>query len=309
MNQQELLRYSRHFLLPEVGVAGQEKLKAAKVLLIGAGGLGSPMALYLAAAGVGRIGIVDFDVVDESNLQRQILYRTSEVGASKARQAARRLTELNPHIDVIAHEHKLTSANAMELFATYDIIADGADNFSTRFLVNDAAYFSRKPLVAASILGFEGQLSVFNYEGGPCYRCLYPEPPPAGTVPSCSENGVLGVLPGVMGTLQATEVVKLILSLGMSLSGHLLFYDALHAQFQKMNLKKNPECPLCGSAPTISALQPEASVACALESVVKNGVEISARELVAKLRAQEPMSLIDVREDFEVEICRIEGSR
>jgi molybdopterin/thiamine biosynthesis adenylyltransferase len=250
MDQQERLRYSRHFLLPEVGEAGQEKLRRARVLVIGAGGLGSPLALYLAAAGVGRLTVVDFDVVDDSNLQRQVLYTTAQVGQPKADAAAERLRALNPHVEVVPVRERLTAANALALFRSHDVIADGADNFATRYLSNDAAVLADRPLVSASILGFEGQLSVFHHQGGPCFRCLYPEPPPAGLVPSCAENGVLGVLPGVLGVLQATEVLKVLLGLGETLAGKLLYFDAIRMDFQKMEIRRNETCAVCGDRPS-----------------------------------------------------------
>src|SRR5256712_5525053 len=250
----ELVRYDRHLLLPQVGVEGQRKLKAASVLLIGAGGLGSPLALYLAAAGVGRIGIVDFDVVDESNLQRQIIHGTSDVGRPKLESARRRLHDVNPHITVETHETRLSSENALELIRDYDIVADGTDNFPARYLVNDACVLTGKPNVYGSIFRFEGQASVFATKDGPCYRCLYPEAPPAGLVPSCAEGGVLGVLPGIVGLVQATEVIKLILGAGTSLVGRLLLIDALGMKFRELKLRKNPNCPACGTHPTITKL-------------------------------------------------------
>lgn len=303
MDQQELLRYSRHFHLPEIGRAGQEKLKRARVLVVGAGGLGSPLALYLAAAGVGRLTVMDFDVVDESNLQRQVLYATSQVGKPKAEAAAERLRALNSCIEVQPLREKLSAANAMALFADHDVIADGADNFNTRYLSNDAAVLTGRPLVSASILGFEGQLTVLHYRGGPCFRCLYPEPPPAGSVPSCAENGVLGVLPGVMGTLQATEVLKVILGIGETLHEHLLYFDALRMDFQRMGIRRDAACAICGEKPTITELADAVSESC--EAAVS---ELEPEELKELLERNLGLQLLDVREDHEVAHCRIEGS-
>src|SRR5688500_9463573 len=251
LSSDEILRYSRHLILPEVALEGQQRLKASRVLLIGAGGLGSPLALYLAAAGVGRIGIVDFDVVDDSNLQRQVLHGTSYVGRPKLESARARLEDVNPHITIETHETRLTSENALDLFRDYDVIADGTDNFPTRYLVNDACVLTGKPNVYASIFRFEGQASVFAAPGGPCYRCLYPEPPPPGLVPSCAEGGVLGILPGLLGTIQATETIKLLLGIGEPLVGRLLLVDALGMSFRTLKLRKDPACPVCGESPTI----------------------------------------------------------
>jgi adenylyltransferase/sulfurtransferase len=250
----ELAHYSRHLSLREVGPEGQEKLKGASVLLVGLGGLGSPLAMYLAAAGIGRIGIAEFDVVDASNLHRQVLFGSSQVGKAKLACGAARLRDLNPHIRIDEHACALTRDNAREIISRYDVVADGADNFATRYLVNDACVLEGKPLVSASILGFEGQLSVYNHGGGPCYRCLFPVPPPAGLVPSCAEGGVLGILPGVMGTLQATEVIKLVLGLGDIASGRLLHYDAPALAFTSFNVQKDPQCPICGNDPAITEL-------------------------------------------------------
>ncbi|MFB3132040.1 MAG: molybdopterin-synthase adenylyltransferase MoeB, partial [Rhodothermales bacterium] len=250
----ELRRYQRHLTLPEVGVDGQKKLKAASVLLVGAGGLGSPLALYLAAAGVGRLGLVDFDVVDETNLQRQVLYGTKDVGRSKLASARDRLLDLNPYVQLDLHEIRLTSDNALALIADYDLVADGTDNFPTRYLVNDASVLTGTPNIYASIFQFEGQVSVFGLPEGPCYRCLYPEPPPPGLVPSCAEGGVLGILPGFVGTLQATEVIKLLLGIGEPLVGRLLLIDALSTTFRTLKVRKNPECPICGAHPTVTEL-------------------------------------------------------
>lgn len=300
MDQQELLRYSRHFLLPEIGQAGQEKLKRSKVLVIGAGGLGSPLALYLAAAGVGKLSVIDFDRVDESNLQRQVLFNTHQVGQSKAECAAERLRALNPKIEVNPLPEKLTAQNALELFRAHHVIADGADNFSTRYLANDAAVLAGRPLVSASILGFEGQLAVFHHAEGPCYRCLYPEPPPAGMAPSCGENGVLGALPGVMGALQATEVLKLLLGIGEPLHKHLLYFDALRMDFQRLGIARNSGCAVCGEKPTILSLQ---------EMRAASVPEIDCHELEKVLHSQNGTQLLDVRESSELAICRIEGSK
>ena len=254
LSPDELRRYQRHLTLPEVGVEGQKKLKAASVLLIGAGGLGSPLALYLAAAGVGRLGLVDFDVVDETNLQRQVLHGTKDVGRSKLASARDRLLDLNPYVQLDLHEVRLTSDNALTLLADYDLVADGTDNFPTRYLVNDASVLTGTPNVYASIFQFEGQVSVFGMPEGPCYRCLYPEPPPPGLVPSCAEGGVLGILPGFVGTLQATEVIKLLLGIGEPLVGRLLLIDALSTTFRTFKVRKNPACPVCGAHPTLTEL-------------------------------------------------------
>src|SRR5271166_3970622 len=254
LSNDEILRYSRHLIMPEVGMEGQLKLKQARVLCIGAGGLGSPLALYLTAAGVGTLGIVDFDVVDFTNLQRQVIHGTSDVGRKKLDSAADRMREINPFVRIDKHEVALSSENALEILRDYDIVVDGTDNFPTRYLVNDACVLLGKPNVYGSIFRFEGQATVFAYEGGPCYRCLYPEPPPPGLVPSCAEGGVLGVLPGIIGSLQATEVVKLILGVGKPLVGRLLLYDALEMTFREMKVRKNPKCPICGPNPTIREL-------------------------------------------------------
>jgi adenylyltransferase/sulfurtransferase len=254
LSNDEILRYSRHLILPEVGMDGQRKLKAAKVLCIGAGGLGSPLALYLAAAGVGTLGIVDFDVVDYTNLQRQIIHSTNDVGRKKLDSAADKLRALNPFLNLRTFDMQLTSANALDLFSEFDIVADGTDNFPTRYLVNDACVLTGKPNVYGSIFRFEGQASVFATEEGPCYRCLYPEPPPPGLVPSCAEGGVLGILPGLVGVIQAAETIKLILGQGDSLAGRLLLVDALGMKFRELKLRKNPDCPICGPHPTITKL-------------------------------------------------------
>lgn len=311
LTREEILRYSRHLIMPEVAMEGQLKLKQARVLCIGAGGLGSFLSLYLAAAGVGRIGLVDFDVVEASNLQRQILYGTSDVGHPKLVAAKRRLTDLNPFIEVVVHEERLDSTNALELFQEYDIVADGTDNFPTRYLVNDACVLTGKPNVYASIFRFEGQASVFGLSDGPCYRCLYPEPPPPGLVPSCAEGGVLGVLPGLLGAIQATEVLKLILGIGSSLAGRLLLVDALTMQFRHLRLRKNPECPICGAEPTIRRLiDYEAFCGVGGEGEVRNGIpEMSVRELHEALRQGRGLELLDVRTPQEFAICRLPSAR
>jgi molybdopterin/thiamine biosynthesis adenylyltransferase/rhodanese-related sulfurtransferase len=307
LTQEEVSRYSRHLIMPEVGVEGQEKLKAAKVLLIGTGGLGAPVAMYLAAAGVGTIGLVDFDVVDVSNLQRQVIHGTKDIGKKKIDSAEETMRDINPLIQIIKHEVALTSANALEILKDYDIIADGTDNFPTRFLINDACVMLGKPNVYASIFRFEGQATIFAAEGGPCYRCLYPEPPPPGLVPSCAEGGVLGILPGVVGLLQATEVVKLILGAGEPLIGRLMLYDALAMKFRELKLRKNPEC-ICatGDVKLIDyeqfcgiPKQPEAPPMSA---------EISPKEVKALIDAKEDFVLIDVREVHEFQIGRIPTS-
>ncbi len=311
LTNEEIRRYSRHLLMPEVGLTGQKKLKAASVLIIGAGGLGSPAALYLAAAGVGRIGLVDFDVVDESNLQRQILHGTSWVGKPKLASAKARLLDLNPDITVETHETVLTSANALEILKDYDIIIDGTDNFPTRYLVNDACVFLGKPLVYGSIFRFEGQATVFDARVGPCYRCLYPEPPPPGLVPSCAEGGVFGVLPGVIGAIQATEAIKLIIGQGEPLIGRLLLYDALSMRFRELRLRKNPACPVCGENPTIRELI-DYEAFCGVpiyEHEVRTEFDITPQELKAmRERDGRQVVLLDVREPHEWEICRLEGA-
>ena len=309
----DLARYSRHLILPEVGMEGQRKLKAAKVLCVGTGGLGSPMAFYLAAAGIGTLGLVDFDVVDASNLQRQIIHSTKDIGRKKLDSAEEKLLALNPALNVVKHETMLSSANALEILKDYDIVADGTDNFPTRYLVNDACVLLGKPNVYGSIFRFEGQASVFATEEGPCYRCLYPEPPPPGLVPSCAEGGVLGILPGLVGVVQATEVIKLILGNGQPLIGRLLLVDALNMRFRELKLRKNPECPVCGTNPTVTQLI-DYEQFCGIvpetpqESSVKNGIpQMSVKELKQKLDAGEDFQLIDVREPYEVKIAAIGG--
>ena len=254
LSKDEILRYSRHLIVPEVGMEGQLKLKAAKVLLVGTGGLGAPLGLYLAAAGIGKIGLVDFDVVDFTNLQRQVIHFTKDVGRNKIDSAAEKMQALNPNVEIVKHEVALSSENALEILKDYDLVVDGTDNFPTRYLVNDACVLLGKPNVYGSIFRFEGQATVFAYEGGPCYRCLYPEPPPPGLVPSCAEGGVLGILPGTIGLIQATETVKLILGIGEPLVGRLLLFDALGMRFRELKLRKNPECPICGDHRTITKL-------------------------------------------------------
>ncbi|MEK7858666.1 MAG: ubiquitin-like small modifier protein 1 [Elusimicrobiota bacterium] len=307
LTKEELQRYHRHLILPEVGPEGQKKLKSAKVLCIGAGGLGSPLALYLTAAGVGRLGLVDFDSVDASNLQRQILHDTPSVGTSKLVSAKKRLNALNPNVDVQLHEQRLTSANAIDLFRQYDVIADGTDNFATRYLVNDACVLTGKPNAYGSIFKFEGQLSVFGAKDGPCYRCLYPEPPPPGLVPSCAEGGVLGVLPGVIGTMQALETLKLILGIGKPLIGRLMLFDALAMEWRTLKLKKNPACAVCGPGATIKApIDYEAF--CGLKTPPQAMPEISVEELRDKLARKDRFVLLDVREPHEYELASIPGS-
>jgi molybdopterin/thiamine biosynthesis adenylyltransferase/rhodanese-related sulfurtransferase len=311
LTKEEVMRYSRHLIMPEVGMEGQLKIKAAKVLCIGTGGLGAPLGLYLAAAGVGRIGLVDFDVVDTTNLQRQVLFGTSDVGQPKTAAAANRLRNLNPDIRIDTYETQLTSANALELFKDYDIIVDGTDNFPTRYLVNDACVISGKPNVYGSIFRFEGQITVFGYPGGPCYRCLYPEPPPPGLVPSCAEGGVLGVLPGIVGTIQAAETLKLIIGKGEPLIGRLLLFDALAMKFRELKLRKNPDCPVCGTHPTVTKLIDYAEF-CGVRgeeapTTVTNVPEITAPELKARLDKGDDIYVLDVREPHEYQICNING--
>jgi sulfur-carrier protein adenylyltransferase/sulfurtransferase len=313
LSKDEILRYSRHLIMPEVGMEGQLKLKQAKVLLVGAGGLGAPLGLYLAAAGVGRIGLVDYDVVDFTNLQRQVIHGTKDVGKKKLDSAFESMSDINPFVQLDRYETALNSENALEIFKDYDIVVDGTDNFPTRYLVNDACVLLNKPNVYGSIFRFEGQATVFAYEGGPCYRCLYPEPPPPGLVPSCAEGGVLGILPGVIGLIQATETVKLILGIGQTLVGRLMLYDALGMKVRELKLRKNPECPACGEHPTITKLI-DYEEFCGMphhegpaEPVAATG-DIEATELKAKLDRGDNFKLIDVREPHEFQICRIPGS-
>jgi len=311
LNNDEIRRYSRHLILPEVGLAGQKKIKAASVLCIGAGGLGSPIAMYLAAAGIGKIGIVDFDTVDFSNLQRQILHTDADVGRSKAESAKETIRGINPHCEVVIHNTRISSENALDLIRPYDIVVDGTDNFPTRYLTNDACVILKKPNVYGSIFRFEGQASVFApHLGGPCYRCLYPEPPPPGMVPSCAEGGVLGVLPGIIGCIQATEILKLALGKGNLLVGRLLLFNALDMKFRELKLRRDPACPVCGDHPTIKELI-DYEVFCGIEPTpVDNGNpdEVTVQEM--KRALDDPklgIKVIDIREPFEYEIARIDG--
>jgi adenylyltransferase/sulfurtransferase len=313
LSQSEVARYSRHLIMPEVGTAGQKKLKAASVLLIGAGGLGSPLGLYLAAAGIGRLGLVDFDVVDFSNLQRQVLHGTPDVGRPKLRSAKEKLHAINPEVQVDLYETRLTSGNAMSILAPYDIVIDGTDNFPTRYLVNDACVLLKKPNVYGSIFRFDGQASVFHPPAGPCYRCLYPEPPPPGEVPSCAEGGVLGILPGLVGCIQATEAVKLILGRGSPLIGRLLLYDALQMSFQEFKIRRNVKCPLCGDRPTITRLI-DYDQFCGVRgqeappSDADQAGETTVEELKRRLDQGDKVFILDVRSPEEFQICRIPGS-
>lgn len=311
LSNEEILRYSRHLIMPEVGMEGQLKLKNAKVLLIGTGGLGAPLGLYLAAAGVGRLGLVDFDVVDFTNLQRQVTFSSSDVGKSKTAAARARLSSLNPDIQIETFETKLTSENALDLFKDFDIIVDGTDNFPTRYLVNDACILLGKPNVYGSIFRFEGQVTVFGMPEGPCYRCLYPEPPPPGLVPSCAEGGVLGVLPGIVGSLQAMETIKLILGRGDNLVGRLLLFDALGMKFRELKLRKNPSCPMCGPHRTIHQLIDYYEF-CGIrgEEAPASSVqvpEITPRELKTRLDRGDDLFILDVREPHEFQICNLNG--
>jgi len=310
LSNEEIARYSRHLIMPEVGMTGQRKLKAASVLMIGTGGLGAPLGMYLAAAGVGRLGLVDFDVVDASNLQRQIIHGTKDVGRPKIASARDRIHDINPHVEIEAHEMKLTSENALRLFANYDVIVDGTDNFPTRYLVNDASVLTGKPNVYGSIFRFEGQASVFWAERGPCYRCLYPEPPPPGLVPSCAEGGVLGVLPGIIGAIQANETIKIILGAPDIMVNRLLLFDAWRMRFRELKLRKNPDCPVCGNHPTIKKLidyeqfcgiAPQAETETTME-------EITATELKQRMDQGDDLQIIDVREPHEFDIGRIPNS-
>ncbi|HUF09135.1 MAG TPA: molybdopterin-synthase adenylyltransferase MoeB [Rhodothermales bacterium] len=314
LTHEELIRYQRHLTLPEVGVEGQKKLKNSSVLLIGAGGLGSPLALYLTAAGVGRIGIVDFDYVDQTNLQRQILHGTSDVGRPKLESARDRLKDINPNVRLHLHELRLSSENAIDLFREYDVVADGTDNFPTRYLVNDACVLTGTPNAYASIYQFEGQASVFSAEDGPCYRCLYPEPPPPGLVPSCAEGGVLGILPGLMGTIQATEVIKLLLGIGEPLVGRLLLFDALEMSFRTLKVRRNPDCPVCGDHPTVTELIdyeqfcgiPGQPVHVSAEEVVP---EVTVQELKHRRDSGSAPFLLDVRKPFEDSIATLRANQ
>jgi sulfur-carrier protein adenylyltransferase/sulfurtransferase len=310
LSKDEILRYSRHLIMPEVGMQGQLKLKNAKVLMVGAGGLGAPLGLYLSAAGIGRIGVVDFDVVDFTNLQRQVIHGTKDVGRPKLDSAADHMLDINPNVHIDRYEVPLDSSNALEILKPYDLVIDGTDNFPTRYLVNDACVILKKPNVYGSIFRFEGQASVFAYPGGPCYRCLYPEPPPPGLVPSCAEGGVLGILPGVIGLIQATEAVKLILGAGEPLVGRLLLYDALAMRFRELKLRRNPDCPVCGDHPTITELI-DYQQFCGVtvqEPVPAPGVsetEIDPVEVKAKMERGDNFVLLDVREPHEYLICNI----
>ncbi|HTW62136.1 MAG TPA: molybdopterin-synthase adenylyltransferase MoeB [Terracidiphilus sp.] len=313
LTKDDLARYSRHLLLPEVGEEGQRRLKAARVLCVGTGGLGSPLALYLAAAGVGTLGLVDFDVVDASNLQRQIIHATADIGRKKLDSAEEKLKALNPGIHIVKHDALLTSANALDILKDYDVVADGTDNFPTRYLVNDACVLLGKPNAYGSIFRFEGQASVFSTREGPCYRCLYPEPPPPGLVPSCAEGGVLGILPGLVGVIQATETIKLILGKGEPLIGRLLLVDALSMRFRELKLRKNPECPVCGAHPTVTRLidyEQFCGIAPAAqqEPAMRNGIpQMSVQELKRRIDAGEDIFVLDVREPFEYQIANIGG--
>ena len=316
LSAEEIKRYSRHIIMPELGIDMQRRLKASSVLCIGAGGLGSPAAMYLAAAGIGRLGIVDFDVVDYSNLQRQIIHTTPDVGISKLQSATNKINAMNPHVEVVGYETALTSDNALELFPGYDVIVDGTDNFPTRYLVNDACVLTGTPNAYGSIFRFEGQASVFATAGGPCYRCLYPEPPPPGLVPSCAEGGVLGVLPGIIGVIQATEAIKVILGIGEPLIGRFLIYDALRMKFRELKLRKDPDCPVCGTHPTVTKLidyeqfcgiRPEPQVAQTTGGAVSDW-EITSVELKRRVDAGDKLFILDVREPNEYQINRIPGS-
>ncbi len=309
LSHEEILRYSRHLLLPEVGPQGQRRLKAARVLLVGAGGLGSPASLYLAAAGVGTLGLVDFDVVEETNLQRQIVHGTAAVGRSKLESAEARLRDLNPYTHIETFGTRLTSANALEILGGFDLVVDGTDNFPTRYLVNDACVFLGKPNVYGSIFRFEGQASVFATPAGPCYRCLFREPPPPGLVPSCAEGGVFGVLPGIIGSVQALEAIKLILGRGDTLVGRLLLFDALKLRFRELKLRKDPQCSVCGAHPTVTQLIDYEAFCGLVASPARAAPEITVQELAQELRENPKLVLVDVREPHEWEICHIEGAR
>jgi adenylyltransferase/sulfurtransferase len=315
LSVEELQRYSRHLTLPEVGLEGQRRLKASSVLIVGTGGLGAPLGMYLAAAGVGRLGLVDFDVVEASNLQRQVTYSTEDVGRRKLEATRERLHGINPHVQIDLHETRLESANAMDVLRPYDVVADGTDNFPTRYLVNDACALAGKPNVYGSIFRFEGQASVFWAGKGPCYRCLYEEPPPPGLVPSCAEGGVLGVLPGIIGSIQATETIKLLLGEGEPLLGRLLLFDALNMRFRELRLRKNPDCVLCGESPRVRELidyeafcgMAQASEAESTADALADG-DITPAELHARLQRGDAPFVLDVREPHEWEICRLEGA-
>ena len=320
LNKDEILRYSRHLILPEVGMEGQLKLKNAKVLMVGAGGLGAPLGLYLAASGVGRVGIVDFDVVDYTNLQRQVIHGTKDVGRKKLDSAADSMLDINPYMTVDKFDTAITSENALDIIKDYDMVVDGTDNFPTRYLINDACVLLKKPNVYGSIFRFEGQATIFAYPGGPCYRCLYPEPPPPGLVPSCAEGGVLGILPGTIGLIQATEAVKLILGIGESLVGRLLLYDALAMRFRELKLRRNPECPVCGDNPSIHELidyhqfcgvpnPAEVAPVAEQQAGYMSDTEIDAVALKARLDRGDKFQFIDVREPNEYQIASIPGAK
>jgi sulfur-carrier protein adenylyltransferase/sulfurtransferase len=315
LTQEEILRYSRHIIMPEVGIDGQEKIKKASILLIGCGGLGSPLSMYLAAAGVGRLGLVDFDLTDFTNLQRQVAFSTSDVGRPKVDATKDRINQINPNVEVTTYRTKLTAENVLDIFKDYDIIIDGTDNFPTRYLVNDACVFLNKPNIYGSIFRFEGQATVFWAAKGPCYRCLYPEPPPPGMVPSCAEGGVLGILPGTIGLIQATEALKMILGKGELLTGRLLLYNAMDMKFREVKLQKDPECPVCSVNPSITKLidyEQFCGIGLGQEEATMdtNGIpEMTVQELKAKIDRKEKYTLIDVREPHEYQICKIPGSR
>ena len=310
LSNDEILRYSRHLIMPEVGMEGQIKLKQAKVLMIGTGGLGAPLGLYLAAAGVGKIGLVDFDTVDMTNLQRQVIHGTADIGRPKLDSAADRMNDINPYVEIEKYETMLTSENALEIFKDYDVVVDGTDNFPTRYLVNDACVLLGKPNAYGSIFRFEGQATVFHHDGGPCYRCLYPEPPPPGLVPSCAEGGVLGVLPALIGSIQATETIKIILGNGSTLSGRLVLYDALNMKFRELKLRRNPECPVCGDNPTVRELI-DYEQFCGIpqqEPEPEPGLsewEIDVVDLKQRLDRGDPIFVLDVREPHEYQICSL----
>lgn len=313
LSSAELRRYARHVILPQVGVAGQERLKASSVLVVGLGGLGSPAALYLAAAGVGRLGLVDFDRVDESNLQRQVMHGTSSVGVAKTESARARLHDLNPHVELRTHDEPLTTTNALALIGSYDVIVDGTDQFATRYLVNDACVITRRPNVYGSVHRFEGQVSVFATKRGPCYRCLFPEPPPVGTIPSCAEGGVLGVLPGIVGSLQAAEAIKLALGIGTSLAGRLLYFDVLTMRMREVSFDRDAACPMCGDG-AMPRLLSDYETFCGTSpnsterTMNDDGTEMSALELKASLQAGHKLWLLDVREAWEYSTARIKGA-
>jgi molybdopterin/thiamine biosynthesis adenylyltransferase/rhodanese-related sulfurtransferase/molybdopterin converting factor small subunit len=312
LSNDEIARYSRHLILPEVGIEGQLKLKQARVAMIGAGGLGAPLGLYLAAAGIGRVGLVDFDVVDASNLQRQVIHGTKDIGRKKLDSAEDRMRDINPHIEIEKFDTGLTSGNAFEILRDYDLVVDGTDNFPTRYLVNDACVLLNKPNVYGSIFRFEGQATVFAYQDGPCYRCLYPEPPPPGLVPSCAEGGVLGILPGIIGVVQATEAVKIILGVGETLKGRLLLYDALAMRFRELKLRRDPDCPVCGDHPSVTKLidyQEFCGVKPMASQPIRADDAIDALELKHKIDRGDNFVLLDVREPYEYRIAKIPGSR